>query len=158
MRRRRLLFTLATVATLLGLTLLALVQGSPPPTGPNRPQPALAAMPICADAKVSFRLSTDTVVYLPGQPVQMTFEVRSSAADWCKVAGQCDEVAPISVFDSSRMLWSDRPCYNHEWDAVKIPMPPGRLVTFRGRWNTRGVRLGVYEARAAFLKVNFLVL
>jgi hypothetical protein len=156
--RRRLLFTLATAATLVGLAVLALVQGSPPPAMPNRPEPALAAMPACADAKVSFRLSTDTVVYLPGQPVQLTLEVRSTATDWCKVAGQCDEVAPLSVFDSSRMLWSDRPCYNHEWDAVKIALPPGRLVTYRGKWSTQGARIGLYEARAAFLKVSFLVL
>ena len=115
-------------------------------------------MPGCADSNVSFRLTTDTVLYFPGQPVLMTFEVRNLARDWCKVAGQCDEVAPISVFNSTRMLWSDRPCYNHEWDAVKIPLPPGRLVIYRGKWSTQGVRLGLYEARAAFLKVSFLVL
>src|SRR3984893_16402403 len=109
-------------------------------------------MPACADAEVIFRLSTGSPVYLPGQSVRITFEVRNASSRWCTVAGQCDEVAPLSVFDGHRMLWSDRPCYNHEWDAVKIPLAPGRLVSYRGSWSTRGIRAGLYEARAAFLK------
>jgi hypothetical protein len=155
--RRRLVLPLATAVAVLGGTALLFGQGNAA-TASNRPQPALAAMPDCADADVIFRLSTSSPVYLPGQPVGITFEVRNAGARWCKVAGQCDEVAPMSVFDGHRMLWSDRPCFNHEWDAVKIPLAPGRLVTYRGTWSTQGVRAGLYEARAAFLKASFLVL
>jgi hypothetical protein len=155
--RRRLLLPLATGAVVLVGAVLLFRQGDAA-TATNPRQPALAAMPACADADVIFRLSTSSPVYLPGQPVGITFEVRNAGARWCKVAGQCDEVAPMSVFDGHRMLWSDRPCYNHEWDAVKIPLAPGRLVTYRGTWSTRGVGAGLYEARAAFLKASFLVL
>jgi hypothetical protein len=155
--RRRLVVPFVAVAAIAVVALLLLGQGHAA-TASNRPPPASAAMPVCADADVIFRLYTDSPVYLPGQPVRVSFEVRNAGARWCKVAGQCDEVAPISVFDSRRMLWSDRPCYNHEWDAVQIPLAPGRLVTYRGSWGTHGVRAGWYEARAAFLKISFLVL
>jgi len=147
----------ATVAAVLVGAILLFGQGNAA-TATNRRQPALATMPACADADVIFRLSTSSPVYLPGQPVGITFEVRNADRRWCKVAGQCDEVAPVSVFDSRRMLWSDRPCYNHEWDAVAIPLEPGRLVTYRRSWSTQGARGGWYEARAAFLKTSFLVL
>ncbi len=140
------------VAGALGLTWRGAV---PPALGP---QPALAAMPACADADVTFRLFTDRPVYLPGQPVRVSFEVRNAGSGWCKVAGQCDEVAPVSIFAGARLIWSDKPCYNHEWDAVKVPLPPRRLLTYRGSWNTHGVRAGTYEARAAFLTTAFLVL
>jgi hypothetical protein len=154
---RPLLRTLAIVATVVVGAFLLFGQGKAAPLSAG-PTPALAAMPACADADVIFRLSTSSPVYLPGQPVRITFEVRNAGARWCKVAGQCDEVAPISVFDGHRMLWSDRPCYNHEWDAVKIPLAPGRLVSYLGSWSTQGVGAGLYEARAAFLKTSFVVL
>jgi hypothetical protein len=149
--------TLAIVATVVVGAFLLFGQGRAAPLSAG-PTPIPASMPACADADVIFRLSTSSPVYLPGQPVRVTFEVRNAGARWCKVAGQCDEVAPISVFDGHRMLWSDRPCYNHEWDAVKIPLAPGRLVSYRGSWSTEGIRAGLYEARAAFLKAYFLVL
>ena len=155
--RRRLVLPLATVAAVLVGVVSLFGQGNAV-TPSNRPQPALVAMPACADADVIFRLSTSSPVYLPGQPVSITFEVRNAGRQWCKVAGQCDEVAPLSVFDSRRMLWSDRPCYNHEWDAVAIPLAPGRLVTYRGSWRAQGAHAGWYEARAAFLKASFLIL
>jgi hypothetical protein len=156
--RHRLLLPLATFAVVLvvGASLLwGKAQASPAPGGTP---PALAAMAACADAEVIFRPSTSSPVYLPGQSVRITFDVRNASARWCKVAGQCDEVAPLSVFDGHRMLWSDRPCYNHEWDAVKIPLAPGRLVSYQGSWSTQGVSAGLYEVRAAFLKASFLVL
>ncbi|HEY8680173.1 MAG TPA: hypothetical protein VIN01_03880 [Candidatus Dormibacteraeota bacterium] len=149
--------TLAIVATVVVGAFLLFGQGKAAPLSAG-PTPALAAMPACADADVIFRLSTSSPVYLPGQPVRITFEVRNAGARWCKVAGQCGEVAPISVFDGHRMLWSDRPCYNHEWDAVKIPLAPGRLVSYLGSWSTQGVGAGLYEVRAAFLKTSFVVL
>jgi hypothetical protein len=155
--RRRLVLPLATASAVLVGTVLLFGQGVAA-TASSRPQPALAAMPACADTVVIFRLSTSSPVYLPGQRVGITFEVRNAGRHWCKVAGQCDEVAPISVFDGHRMLWSDKPCYNHEWDAVKIPLAPGRLVTYRRSWSTQGIRAGWYEARAEFLKASFLVL
>jgi hypothetical protein len=127
-------------------------------TASNQARPALAAMPACADADVSFRLTTSSPVYLPRQPVRVTLDVANSGSGWCKVIGQCDEVATLAIFDSSRMLWSDRPCYNHEWDAVPIGLAPGRVLTSRGAWPGAGAKPGWYEARAAFLKVPFLVL
>ncbi|MDQ6919450.1 MAG: hypothetical protein M3Z98_08840 [Candidatus Dormibacteraeota bacterium] len=154
--RRRLLVPLAVVAMLAAGVLGLSGRGTSSPS--ISPQPALAAMPACADANVTFRLFTDSPVYLPGQSVRVTFEVRNAGSRWCKVAGQCDEVAPISIFDGARMIWSDKPCYNHEWDAVGVPLPPGRLLIQRGSWSTRGVRDGSYEARAAFLATVFLVL
>jgi hypothetical protein len=154
---RPLLRTLTTVAAIVVGSFLLFGRSQAAPASSD-PPPALAAMPACADADVSFRLSTSSPAYLPGQSVRITFDVRNAGSRWCTVPGQCDEVAPISVFDGSRILWSDKPCYNHEWDAVKIPLPPGRLVSYRGDWNTRGVRAGLYEARAAFLKESFLIL
>jgi hypothetical protein len=124
----------------------------------NLPRPALASMPSCADADVIFRLFTDGPVYLPGQAVRVTFEVRNAGSQWCNVAGQCDEVAPVSIFDGGRMVWSDKPCLNHEWDAVKIPLAPNRPVIYGGSWRTRGVRAGRYEVRGAFLKTTVLLL
>jgi len=155
--RHRLLPPLTTLAAIAVVAFLLSGQGHSA-TASNLPQPALAAMPVCADSDVIFRLSTDSPVYLPGQSVGVTLEVRNKATRWCKVAGQCDEVAPLTVFDSHRLLWSDTPCYNHEWDAVKIPLAPGRLVTYHGSWSTDGARGGWYEARAEFLKTSFLVL
>jgi hypothetical protein len=155
--RHRLLAPLATLAAMAVGALLLFGQGHSA-TASNRPQPALAAMPVCADSEVIFRLSTGSPVYLPGQSVRVTLEVRNAGSHWCKVAGQCDEVAPLTVFDSRRLLWSDKPCYNHEWDAVNIPLAPGRLVTYHGSWSTSGARAGWYEARAEFLKTAFLIL
>ena len=153
----RLVLPLASVAAVLVGTVLLFGRGDAA-TASNRTQPSLAAMPVCADADVIFRLTTNSPVYLPGQPVGITFEVRNAGGRWCTVAGQCDEVAPVSVFDSRRMLWSDKPCYNHEWDAVEIPLAPGRLVTYRRSWSTQGVRPGWYDVGAAFLKTSLLVL
>jgi hypothetical protein len=155
--RHRLLAPLATLAAIAAAALLLFGPGHSA-TASNLPQPALAAMPACADSEVIFRLSTDSPVYLPGQSVRVTLEVRNASARWCKAAGQCGEVAPLTVFDNHRLLWSDKPCYNHEWDAVKIPLAPGRLVTYHGSWSTDSVRGGWYEARAEFLKTSFLVL
>jgi hypothetical protein len=125
---------------------------------PNQSRPALTAMPACADADITFRLTTNSPVYLPGQPVRVSLDVRNSGSRWCKVIGQCDEVATLAVFDSGRLLWSDRPCLNHEWDAVPIGLAPGRVITSGGAWPATGARPGWYEARAAFLKAPFLVL
>jgi len=41
---------------------------------------------------------------------------------------------------------------------VPIALGPHRLLTARGAWTTHGIHPGWYEARAAFLKVTFLVL
>jgi len=154
--RHRLLIALVALAGLAaGFVLVGQNRSA---TATTLPRPALAAMPACADADVIFRLFTDSPVYLPGQTVRVGLDVRSSASRWCTVAGQCDEVAPISIFDGGRMAWSDRPCLNHEWDAVKIPLAPGRLVTYRGSWRTPGVRAGWYEVRAAFLTTTVLIL
>lgn len=156
MRRRFVLPTATVAAVLVGVFLLIGQGSAATPSSP--PQPALAAMPTCADADVIFRLSTSSPLYLPGQPVGTTFEVRNAGMKWCRVAGQCGEVAPVSVFDNRRLVWSDKPCYNHDWDAVEIPLAPGRLVSYKGSWSTQGARAGWYEARAAFLKTSFLVL
>jgi hypothetical protein len=155
--RHRLVLSLSTIAIVAIATLLYLGQGQGA-TAAGRAEPSVAAMPACADARVIFRLFTDSPVYLPGQSVRVSFEVRNAGSSWCTVAGQCDEVAPISIFDGSRMLWSDKPCYNHEWDAVRIPLAPGRLITYRGKWRTQGAHGGWYEARAAFLKTSVLIL
>jgi hypothetical protein len=155
--RQRLSASLVVVAVLTAGSLTLFGRGG---TGPSAPaqRPVLVAMPACPDAAVTFRLTTDSPVYLPGQPVRVNLEVRNTGSLWCRIAGQCDEVAPLSIFDGGRMLWSDRPCYNHEWDAVDIPLAPDRPVTSQGSWNPGRVRGGWYEARAAFLKVAFLVL
>lgn len=155
--RHRLLFALALVPVLAAGALVLSWHGGAA-TAANRPEPALAGMPSCADADVTFRLTTNSPVYLPGQPVRVSFEARNAGAGWCRVVGQCDEVATLAIFDSRRILWSDRPCYNHEWDAVPIALAPGRLVTSQGSWSARGAHPGWYEARAAFLKASFLVL
>jgi hypothetical protein len=155
--RHRLLVSFALASVLVAGALILSGQRNAA-TAANRPQPALASMPRCPDANVTFRLTTNSPAYLPGQPVRINLEVRNTSASWCTVAGQCDEVAPLSIFDSGRMIWSDRPCYNHEWDAVKIPLAPGRLVVYQGSWSTRGVRGGWYGARAEFLKTSFLIL
>jgi hypothetical protein len=155
--RRRLSASLVVVAVLAGGSLAVCGRTDHVPGAPAT-RPALVAMPSCPDAAVTFRLLTDSPLYLPGQPVRVNLEVRNTGSRWCKIAGQCDEVAPLSIFDGGRMLWSDRPCYNHEWDAVDIPLPPGRLVATKGSWNPGRPPAGWYEARAAFLKVAFLVL
>jgi hypothetical protein len=152
------LLVAATLVTVLGATAVLYTWQSGLVIAPNQARPALAAMPACADADVAFRLTTSSPVYLPGQPVRVSLDVRNSGSRWCKVSGQCDEVATLAIFDSSRMLWSDRPCYNHEWDAAPIGLAPGRVLTSRGAWPAAGAKPGWYEARAAFLKVAFLVL
>lgn len=133
--------TLAIVATVVVGAFLLFGQGKAAPLSAG-PTPALAAMPACADADVIFRLSTSSPVYLPGQPVRITFEVRNAGARWCKVAGQCGEVAPISVFDGHRMLWSDRPCYNPRVGRGEDPAGAGPAGQLPGQLEHPGCRRG----------------
>jgi hypothetical protein len=153
----RLLVT-AALGTVLAAGAVLITRQGGVVTDANQSQPLLAAMPTCADAAITFRLTTSSPVYLAGQPVRVSLEVRNSGSRWCKVIGQCDEVATLAIFDSGRMLWSDRPCYNHEWDAVPIGLAPDRVLTSLGSWSTAGAKPGWYEARSAFLKAPFLVL
>jgi len=154
--RRRPLVLLALVPVLAGALVLSLQGGAANSTGGS--EPAIASLPHCADSAVTYRLTTNSPVYLPGQPVRVSLEVRNAGARWCRVIGQCNEVATLAIFDGGRMVWSDRPCFNADWDAVPIALGPHRLLTAGGAWTTRGVRPGWYEARGAFLKVTFLVL
>ena len=155
--RGRLLVPAALVTLLAASAILFTWQGGLV-TAANRARPALAAMAACADADVAFRLTTSSPVYVPGQLVRVSLDVHNSSSRWCKVIGQCNEVATLAIFDSSRMLWSDRPCYNHEWDAMPIGLAPGWVLASRGSWPAAGAKPGWYEARAAFLKVPFLIL